>query len=339
MQAINKELKFSVAFEHLNTLKQLFYQNVGFSRMGGRIFECPKPATNCIVDFHLDVQRENISRNMHLLTNETEYVEANVEVETVKEIVEVVEDDDQLILSFPATFLCHGLNIQFGSIRYYDDTKSELKTSNFETEPECGANINNYENDKNVTCCEGVDELDDGQGTCESVDESDDSQGTCEGVDELNEGQGTCERVDELDDDQGTCEGVDELDDGQWTCEGVDELDDGQGTCEGVDELNDDQGTCEGVDELDDDQGDGHDAGVPVNVQTEEETELPSYHHQGEIPKYVDEVLNEQIRNAQLQLAEKRMCIDKISAELLMKRVRNPLITSIDVLLHLCSYN
>ncbi|KAI3783789.1 hypothetical protein L1987_42876 [Smallanthus sonchifolius] len=63
--------------------------------------------------------------------------------------------------------------------------------------------------------------------------------------------------------------------------------------------------TCEGVDDIDDGQGDGQRVGVSVNVET-----------------YSSLVkLNEQIRNAQLQLDEKIRCKDAIAAEMVKDEI------------------
>ncbi|KAK1431574.1 hypothetical protein QVD17_08034 [Tagetes erecta] len=74
--------------------------------------------------------------------------------------------------------------------------------------------------------------------------------------------------------------------------------------------------TGEGVEaELDDGQEDG----FPINVENEE-GDLPSYDSLVNVPSYDDEELNERIKNAQLQLDDKRMCIDAISAQLKIKK-------------------
>ncbi|KAJ0442781.1 hypothetical protein HanRHA438_Chr16g0760081 [Helianthus annuus] len=72
------------------------------------------------------------------------------------------------------------------------------------------------------------------------------------------------------------------------------------------------------VDEIEDGQRDGQKVGVSVHVQTEE-MELPSYCFVVKNPGYEDEKLNEQIKNAELELDEKRRCKDAISDELHLK--------------------
>ncbi|KAK1431549.1 hypothetical protein QVD17_08009 [Tagetes erecta] len=66
----------------------------------------------------------------------------------------------------------------------------------------------------------------------------------------------------------------------------------------------------EGVDDLED----GQRVELPINVQIEETDCLVK------IPSYDDEELNERIKNAQLQLDDKRRCIDAISAQLKIKK-------------------
>ncbi|MFS7996440.1 hypothetical protein Hanom_Chr12g01130021 [Helianthus anomalus] len=72
------------------------------------------------------------------------------------------------------------------------------------------------------------------------------------------------------------------------------------------------------VDDIEDGQRDGQRVGVSVHVQTEE-MELPSYCFVVKNPGYEDEKLNEQIKNAELELDEKRRCKDAISDELHLK--------------------
>ncbi|KAJ0438128.1 hypothetical protein HanHA300_Chr16g0610381 [Helianthus annuus] len=75
---------------------------------------------------------------------------------------------------------------------------------------------------------------------------------------------------------------------------------------------------AEVVDDIEDGQRDGQRVGVSVHVQTEE-MELPSYCFVVKNPGYEDEKLNQQIKNAELELDEKRRCKDAISDELHLK--------------------